>query len=351
MFIPFIFLLSTTVLAASRECTGPIEIRTGQELNSIRGCQVFEGSIMIQNMTASEDSLNLSQLKQVQGDLIIDGNADLSQIVLASLQQVNGQLKFQNNRQLKRLDLTQLTAVRSLEISVQPSLDTIQFPSGLSQIETLTVTDTIASKIEGLTTGKMKDIKIANNIYLKDLNFNHLQQVSGIISVSANAPNLSLDLSSISSIYQGDFRNLARLIGLNQVRQVTGDLSFIGNTFSSLSLPNMTQIGGTLTVTDNKQLQNLSVPQIQILGGALSLGNNTQLSHVDLPKLQQVDGTVDITGSFEKIDLPSLVDVRGGFNDMNLHVNPMYLIQNLELQRIMVLVLIQLRALVKRRYN
>lgn len=76
----------------------------------------------------------------------------------------------------------------------------------------------------------------------------------------------------------------------------------------------MTQIGGTLTVTDNKQLQNLSVPEIQILGGALSLGNNTQLSHVDLPKLQQVDGTVDITGSFEKIDLPSLVDVRGGFN-------------------------------------
>jgi hypothetical protein len=107
---------------------------------------------------------------------------------------------------------------------------------------------------------------------------------------------------------------LAEVIGLNRIHQVTGDLSFISNTFSSLSLPNITQISGTLTVSDNKQLQNLSVPQLQFLGGALSLANNTALSKIDVPKLQQVDGTVDITGNFEKIDLPSLVDVRGGLN-------------------------------------
>lgn len=190
----FIFLFSS-VLAASRECTGPVQIGSAQELDAIRGCQVFDGSITIQNMTSSEDLLNLSQLQQVHGDLVINGNADVSQIVLASLQQVDGSLKFQNNRQLKRLDLTQLTAVQSLEISVQPSLDGIQFPSGLSQIETFTVTDTIASKIEGLVAGKMKDIKIANNIYLKDINLNHLQQVGGVISISANSPNLSLDVS------------------------------------------------------------------------------------------------------------------------------------------------------------
>lgn len=76
----------------------------------------------------------------------------------------------------------------------------------------------------------------------------------------------------------------------------------------------MSQIAGTLTVSNNKQLQNLSLPQLQVLGGALSLANNTELSHVQVPKLQQVDGTVDITGNFEKVDLPSLVDVRGGLN-------------------------------------
>lgn len=195
----FILLLFTSSVLCGG-CSGPIQINSGQELNGIRGCQVFDGSITIQNMTLADDLLNLSQLQQVHGDLIINGNADVSQIVLASLQQVDGQLKFQNNRQLKRLDLTQLTSVKSLEISVQPALDLIQFPSGLSQIETLTVTDTIASKIEGLTTSKMKDITIANNIYLRDINLNHLQQVGGVISISANSPNLSLDVSYCCSL-------------------------------------------------------------------------------------------------------------------------------------------------------
>jgi hypothetical protein len=196
--------LSQSVLCGGSNnngCTGPIQIKSEQELDTIRHCQVFEGSITIQNMSSTADLLNLSQLQQVHGDLVIDGNNDVSQIVLASLKQVDGQLKFQNNRQLKRLDLTQLTAVQALEISVQPALDRIQFPSGLSQIESFTVTDTIANKIEGLTTNKMTDIHIANNVYLKDINLNHLQQVGGVISISANSPNLSLDVKYIQPTF------------------------------------------------------------------------------------------------------------------------------------------------------
>jgi hypothetical protein len=98
------------------------------------------------------------------------------------------------------------------------------------------------------------------------------------------------------------------------VHQITGDLSFVANSFSTLSLPNITQIAGTLTLSNNLQLRNLSVPQLQTLGGAFFVANNTGLSNVNVPKLQKVDGTVDITGNFDKIDLPSLVDVRGGLN-------------------------------------
>lgn len=203
-FVITLLFLSQSVLCVSSnngKCSGSIQVKSGQDLDSIRNCQVFDGSITIQNMSFIEDNLlNLSQLQQIHGDLIIDSNNGLSQIVLASLRQVDGQLKFQNNVQLKRLDLTQLTTVQSLEISVQPSLDIIQFPSGLSHIDALKVTDTIANKIEGLTTSKIKDINIANNIYLKDINLNHLQQIGGVISISANSPNLSLDVSSESLI-------------------------------------------------------------------------------------------------------------------------------------------------------
>ncbi|KAL9539481.1 hypothetical protein MBANPS3_010229 [Mucor bainieri] len=300
--------------SSSSSCTGPIQVKSNQDIDALRNCQVVEGSIAIQNLSSYGDIINLSQLQQVHGDLVFEGNGDLTQVVLASLKQVDGKLVFQNNRQLERLDLTQLTSVQSLDISVEPALHAILFPSGLSQIDTLTVTDTIATKIEGLTTSKIKDVHIANNKYLKDINMNHLQQVNGVMTIAANSPNLTLDLSSLSNIYQGDFRDLAQLVGLNKVHQITGDLSFVANSFASLSLPNITQIAGTLTVSNNLQLKNLSVPQLQMLGGALSLANNTQLSSVDVPKLQEVDGTVDITGNFDKVTLPSLVDVRGGLN-------------------------------------
>jgi hypothetical protein len=211
LLIPSLLFAQSILCGNNSGCKGPFQIKSGQELDNIRNCQVIEGSITIQNMSSSTDLLNLSQLQQVHGDLIIDGNSDISQVVLASLKQVDGQLKFQNNLQLKRLDLTQLTSVQSLEISVQPALDMIQFPSGLSQIDTFKVTDTIASKIEGLTTSKMKDIYIANNVYLKDINLNHLQQVGGVISISANSPNLSLDVSCAIVIILLGTRNLVLL--------------------------------------------------------------------------------------------------------------------------------------------
>lgn len=191
-------LIICTVIAgssSSSSCTGPIEVKSNQDLDTLSNCQVFEGSITINNVSSTGDVINLSQLQQVHGDLVFQGNDDLSQIVLASLKQVDGKLVFQDNRQLERLDLTQLTSVQSLDISVEPALDAILFPSGLSQIESLTVTDTIAMKIEGLTTSKIKDVHIANNKYLKTINMNHLEQVNGVMNIAANSPNLTLDVS------------------------------------------------------------------------------------------------------------------------------------------------------------
>lgn len=196
LFILFNLVIYTVIAGSSpsNSCTGPIEVKSNQDLDALRNCQVVEGSITIKNVSSTGDIINLSQLQQVHGDLVFQGNGDLSQIVLASLKQVDGKLVFQDNRQLERLDLTQLTSVQSLDISVEPALNAILFPSGLSHIESLTVTDTIATKIEGLTTSKIKDVHVANNKYLKDINMNHLEQVNGVMTIAANSPNLTLDV-------------------------------------------------------------------------------------------------------------------------------------------------------------
>lgn len=189
------FNLSAHAEDAGDGCHGKIEIKSMREVDSIRDCQVIDGSVTIQNITSAQDSINLSRLQQVRGDLVIDGNSDLAHVVLANLKQVEGDFKLQNNRQLKHVDVSQLTTVKSMEISVQPALDAIHFPSGLSQIDSFKVTDTLISKIDGLTANKMNNINIANNVYLKSVNLGRLQKVGGVISIAANAPGLSLDVS------------------------------------------------------------------------------------------------------------------------------------------------------------
>lgn len=192
-----LFSSTLSVYGASNDaCQGKIQINSMHELDSIRDCQVIDGSVTIQNLTSTQDSINLSRLQQIRGDLIIDGNSDISHVVLAGLKQVEGDFKLQNNRQLKHVDLTQLTTAKSMEISVQPALNVIQFPSGLSQIDSFKMTDTMINKIDGLTTSKINDINIANNVYLKSVNLSRLQKVGGVISIASNGPGLSLDVCS-----------------------------------------------------------------------------------------------------------------------------------------------------------
>ncbi|KAI8983006.1 hypothetical protein BDB01DRAFT_760802 [Pilobolus umbonatus] len=294
------------------QCSGQANIKAIGELDSIKNCQSFDGSIMISNLT-NTDTLKLPQLQSVHGNLIISGNQDLALISLGSLQQVDGQLKLENNRELTKLDLSSLTSAQSLEISVHPSLGTIEFPAGLSQLGSLTITDTMAAKIDGLKMTKLKDVSIANNLYMKELTLNTVEQIDGLLSVSANSASLNLDLSSLSTISQGEIRNVATL-DMDKVTEVSGGLSFISNSFTTVSLSNCSTILGTLTVANNLQLTNMSVPVLQHVGGAYALSNNTQWTEISAPKLQQIDGTVDITGAFEKLDLSGLTDVRGGFN-------------------------------------
>ncbi|KAG0743940.1 hypothetical protein G6F57_005600 [Rhizopus arrhizus] len=276
----------------------------------VNGCQTVEGSIYIQNFTANE-IINLSGLQRVHGDLIIDGNRGLTQIILVNLAQVDGELKLKDSFLLKRIDFPKLTSVRSLELSILPLLETVQFSQGLSEVvDAITITDTAIKAIEGLTVNKVGNVSIANNVNLTRIDLSHLEQINGVISISANSPHTILDLSSVSSLFQGDFRHVATLLGLNRVQKATGDLSFISNQFATLSLPNVTEITGTLTVSENKQLTNMSVPNLRALGGALAISNNTNLISITGPNLEIINGSIEITGCFEKIDLPKLSNVQ-----------------------------------------
>ncbi len=121
-------------------------------------------------------------------------------------------------------------------------------------------------------------------------------------------------MDKVETVREATFRNVAT-ISLGNLKKVSGDISFISNTFESLELPATTDIVGTLTLTENINLSNLSMSKLSHLGGALSLNDNGKLSNVNaFANLQQVDGTLDLTGGFDEVQFPALADVRGGLN-------------------------------------
>jgi hypothetical protein len=95
-----------------------------------------------------------------------------------------------------------------------------------------------------------------------------------------------------------------------ELNKVDGDLTLISNTFTSLDLPKLKTVAKTITIGSSNNLSKLGMQELTFVGGALSVGDNPHLTTIDsFPKLNEVDGTVDITGGYDDLQLPSLTDV------------------------------------------
>lgn len=316
-------LASQTAYSAS--CSGDIKVTSQGDLESLSTCKKYQGTITVDHTAINK--ISFTGVEALSGDLIIKDNDALSSLDLGSLKIVDGQVKLENNKVMNKFSAKSLTGVRSFEIAVHPALSTLAFSAGLDQADRFIVSDTTTTRIDGLKFSKVSELVIDNNIYLKSVDFGNMTEVSSSLKVSANSPSLNLDVSTsanscmnmltslciqlknIKKLKDAAFRNLAG-VALDSLKQVSGDISFISNTFGELSLPEISDVAGTLTITSNSQLSKLGLPKLQRLGGALSVGNNNNLATIDaFPKLEEVDGTLDITGNFDEVQLPKLADV------------------------------------------
>ncbi|KAI8967982.1 hypothetical protein BDF20DRAFT_991604 [Mycotypha africana] len=292
-------------------CRGDLHVKTQEDMDQVRTCKTYGGSIIVDNTAIT--SLKMNTVELLEGDLIITNNSALQRLQIPSLQGINGQFKMVNNKLLNSLEVPQLYATRELEISIHPALNDLAFTSGLTQVEKLKIADTTITKVDGLKMSNCKELEISNNNYLKSLSLTNATAIGSML-ISANSPAIRVDIDNLSTLHDATFRDVAEL-SMKNLKKVSGDMSFISNSFENLQLPQTSEIAGTLTLTDNLRLYNLSMPQLMHLGGALSVSTNEKLVNINaFPSLQQVDGTLDITGGFDEIQFPALLDVRGGLN-------------------------------------
>lgn len=181
--------------AQGSSCSGDIKVSTQDDLNRLKSCSTYQGNIVIDNV--SVPTLELKGVQMLKGDLLVSNNNALTSFSTGNLQAIDGTLKLSNNKILSKLDISQLTALRSFEATVEPALSAISFTSGLSQVDRVQISDTTATAINGLKMQKLTDLLVDNNIYLKSLPISNLTDISGTLTISANSPDLNMDVSYI----------------------------------------------------------------------------------------------------------------------------------------------------------
>ncbi|KAG2185473.1 hypothetical protein INT44_002264, partial [Umbelopsis vinacea] len=311
--IKTVFLVfSLTLIAAVKAegCSGSATITSQADLDAIGSCKTYTGSITIDNLNA--ETLQLKGVETVTGDLLVKNNAALSSFSAPVLQSVKGQLELSNQVHLGTFQAPKLQTVNGLTLSVLPELMDLGFLNTINGLNKLSLTDTRAVNIQNANINGLQQLTLTNNKNLTSIQFPGLMKVDGEIFITANSASCALELPKLTSAKSATFRNL-NSFDAAALSEVSQDLSFNQNNMQQLTVDGLKTLGGALIVVDNNQLSKISMNQLTLVGGTFSIGNNSNLLTIDgFPKLEQVHGSVDLSGGFDKVDVPALQDVRGG---------------------------------------
>ena len=109
---------------------------------------------------------------------------------------------------------------------------------------------------------------------------------------------------------------------------LNGDLFIVGTTASEISAAGVTEVTGSVGISDNNLAQNIDLPALERVGGSVDVTGNNLVQNIDLPALERVGGSVDVTGNnlVQNIDLPALERVGG-----SVDVTQNHLVQNIDL--------------------
>ena len=119
---------------------------------------------------------------------------------------------------------------------------------------------------------------------------------------------------------------------LNQLEEITGNLS-IGPTVGvdTVAFNGLVHVGGTIRIANNGSLRGLYLPRLEY-AGRIEIDNNAVLSTISMPRLAQVEGSLVITdnASLELITATVLQTVGGDFVLTDSHKLDLFEIPRIE---------------------
>ncbi|CAG8623179.1 14230_t:CDS:2 [Ambispora leptoticha] len=299
-FITFNFFTQTK----SNNCTGDIKINTQHDLDILENCNFYSGTIDISETTLTR--VIIPHIKTLHGSFNIKNNTKLVEISAFALKSTTNFISV-GNLNLTTVSLPKLRiTTKSFEIENAPLLKILLFPRGLLEARNFRVKRTGINEIIGLNVVAMNTLELLNNINLDRVSLPKLHSVNLIRIYKNGKSDFTFEAHNLAALGESLFQNIDTL-SLPLLKRASSSLTFTENTITRLSIPNLDQILGSLTITLNPQLESISFPSLNHIGGNLMIDNNPRLWIIDqLNELKKVDNKIQLGGNFSKILFKSL---------------------------------------------
>lgn len=293
----------------SKECSKSVNVIYNQnDMSVISHCEVVDGSILIKEFY--EPLLDLGDIALIRGDLIVQNATELQRIQGDGLQSISGKMDLQELTSLVSMRFPSLNSVNSIEWRVLPILSSVNFESGLSQVETIIISDTALSEFSGFEVETLKTLNINNNRYLEKIN-SGVRKITEELSIASNAQSVAVKLPSLGWANNITIRGVASL-ELSVLEEVESSLGFIDNGFEVVKVPKLASVGGTLIISENDYLKEVEFPNLEEVEGGLMIFKNPNLAKMSFfPKLSVIGGAIKVEGDFKDLTFPKLKLVKG----------------------------------------
>lgn len=280
------------------------------QVQSVQACATAVGDVFISG--SNIDQIDLTGVREFYGDLKINGTK-ATVFNAPDLQLVSGELSVSQSTLLGTANLAQLTTVGTLNFDGLPSLEKTGLASGITSAESITISNTGLHSLDGINVYKLKVFDVNNNADIESID-SALQSVTDLLQINYNADKVEVVLDELTSANDVVFEKISSLSTAN-LTSINGSLSISKNSFDSFEFKELTQIGKSLSINENDELEEFDFPKLKSIGGALNILDNEKLKSFSyFPKLETIGGSVNIDGDFDNGTFPEINRISGGFN-------------------------------------
>ncbi|KAL2001881.1 hypothetical protein VTN02DRAFT_1093 [Thermoascus thermophilus] len=300
--------------AKSDNCDGtdtPITIQNQGDASALASCETIEGDVEISEHVTG--GIALDGVKEITGSLTAIGAANMSSLTANDLQTIGKSFELSGLITLTTLGFGSLSEVGEINWAALPNLQALSFGTGVSKAGSVSITNTGLTSLDGISLDTVGNLDVTANPSLSEVNVNGIRNCTGLLNFAANNEKLKISLPNLETGRNMTFRNTSS-VSIPSLKSLTGQLGLFGNTFEDFAAPNLTTVGD-LVFDSNENLKNISLPQLVTVNGGFQIAKNDELKEIDgIPKLQTITGALDFSGVFDTVDVPSLEQVKGGFN-------------------------------------